>query len=76
MVPSRLTAWMAIAGRFGSVQTLLILALFYGMMIGPVSLGLWVARRDHLGKGGLRSGGSENLGYPARSKPSRGRCRV
>ena len=30
-----LDGWMAIAGRFGFVQTLVILALFYAVLIGP-----------------------------------------
>ena len=50
--------WMLITARFGFCQTLVILALFYGLMIGPVSLGISVARRDFLGKRGLRADGS------------------
>lgn len=48
-----LNGWMAIAGRFGSVQTLLILVLFYLTLIGPVSIIQAVARRDQLAKRGL-----------------------
>ena len=33
-----LDGWMVIAGRFGSVQTLMILALTYVLLIGPVGL--------------------------------------
>jgi hypothetical protein len=50
--------WMAIAARFGSVQTLLLMALFYAILIGPVGLGTALARRDFLGRRGLREPGS------------------
>ena len=48
-----LNGWMAIAGRFGGVQTLLILVLFYLVMIGPVSFVQAIGRRDQLNKRGL-----------------------
>jgi hypothetical protein len=48
-----LNGWMVIAGRFGGVQTLLILVLFYLLLIGPVSLIQWVGRRDQLDKRAL-----------------------
>jgi hypothetical protein len=53
-----LAGWQAIAGRFGAVQTLVILALFYVTLIGPVSIVTFVARRDLLHKRGLRAKGS------------------
>ena len=53
-----LNGWMAIAGRFGYVQTLMILVFTYVIMIGPVALGLAVGRRDLLSKRGLRIRGS------------------
>lgn len=53
-----LAGWMAIAARFGHVQTLVLLVLVYGILVGPIGIGLGVARRDFLGKRGLRSGGS------------------
>lgn len=53
-----LDGWYAVAGRFGAVQTLLILAIAYVFILGPVALASAVARRDHLGKRGLRSSGS------------------
>jgi hypothetical protein len=49
---------MAITARFGFSQTLVILALFYGLLIGPVALALVIGRRDYLGRRGLRAGGS------------------
>ncbi len=52
------TGWMAIAGRFGFVQTLVILGLFYTFLIGPIAAGAALARRDLLGKRGLREGGT------------------
>ncbi len=51
-----LNGWMAITGRFGFVQTLVILGLFYTFVIGPVAVGAALARRDLLGKRGLREG--------------------
>jgi hypothetical protein len=41
---------MAVAARFGSVQTLVMLALFYVVLIGPVSIVQAFARRDQLDK--------------------------
>ena len=48
-----LNGWMAIAGRFGGVQTLLILVLFYLILIGPISVIQVVGRRDQLDKRAL-----------------------
>jgi len=53
-----LAGWQAIAGRFGAVQTLVILALFYVVLIGPVSIVTFLARRDFLHKRGLWADGS------------------
>ena len=53
-----LDGWIAIAGRFGHVQTLVLLAFFYGALIGPASLVSALGRRDLLDKRGLRSAGS------------------
>jgi hypothetical protein len=49
---------MAIAGRFGFVQTMLLLVLFYIVLIGPVWAGTALARRDFLSKRGLGAEGS------------------
>ena len=48
--------WMLITARFGFVQTLVILALFYVFLIGPVALGSKNGRADFLHKRGLRQG--------------------
>ena len=48
--------WMVITGRFGFVQTLVILTLFYLFLIGPVALGSALGRADFLNKRGLRQG--------------------
>ena len=48
----------AIAGRFGTVQTLMILVLTYAMLIGPVGIGIAIGRRDLLAKRGLKHAGS------------------
>jgi hypothetical protein len=53
-----LDGWMAIAARFGWVQTVVILSIFYVVLIGPVSLLHAVTRRDALDRSGLRSEGS------------------
>ncbi len=47
--------WMVIAGRFGSVQTLMILAMTYVLLIGPVGLALAIGRSDPLAKRGLKA---------------------
>jgi hypothetical protein len=48
-----LNGWMAIAGRFGSVQTQMLLVLFYLALIGPISLVQGIGGRDPLDKRGL-----------------------
>ena len=53
-----LNGWMVIAGRFGSVQTLMILVMTYVLLIGPVGLVLAIGRNDPLAKRGLRAAGS------------------
>lgn len=53
-----LNGWMAIAGRFGYVQTLMLLVLTYAILIGPVSIGMYIGRADLLGKRGLKTPGS------------------
>ena len=50
-----LGGWTAIAARFGFVQTLVILALVYAVVIGPTALLIGVMRRDMLGKRGLHA---------------------
>ncbi len=50
-----LNGWMTIAGRFGSVQTLMILVMTYGLLIGPVGLALAIGRSDLLAKRGLKA---------------------
>jgi hypothetical protein len=53
-----LDGWARIAGHFGEVQTLVLLGLVYGLVIGPVAVGLALARRDPLSKRGLGGHGS------------------
>jgi hypothetical protein len=53
-----LDGWAAIAARFGTVQTLLLMVLFYAILIGPPGLVAALVRRDFLGKRGLRGPGS------------------
>ena len=52
-----LNGWMAIVGRFGFVQTLLLLLLIYVFMIGPISILMALARKDQLAKRGFGSDG-------------------
>lgn len=51
-----LDGWTVIAARFGGVQTLLLLALVYLLLIGPVSIVQAITRRDHLDKRSLGRG--------------------
>lgn len=53
-----LDGWMAIAGRFGFCQTMMILVLTYSLVIGPIGLVISLTRGDLLKKRGLKSGGS------------------
>lgn len=50
--------WLTIAARFGQVQTLIVLALFYAFVIGPVAIVIQIGRGDLLSKRGLRAAGS------------------
>ena len=50
--------WMGIVGRFAYVQTLVILSLFYGLMVGPWGVGAALLRSDLLDKRGLGQKGS------------------
>lgn len=53
-----LNGWTAIVGRFGFVQTLVILGLFYAFIVGPGAVVAKLARQDLLDRGGLRAEGS------------------
>ena len=53
-----LAGWNAIVGRFGFAQTLVILALFYTLIIGPAAVVAAALRRDLLDRRGLRAEGS------------------
>ena len=55
LVRRLLDGWMTIAGRFGSVQTLMILVMTYVLLIGPVGLALAIGRSDPLAKRGLKA---------------------
>jgi len=50
-----INGWMTIAGRFGSVQTSMILTMTYVLLIGPVGLALAIGRSDPLAKRGLKA---------------------
>ncbi len=51
-----LNGWLLIVARFGEVQTLVILGIFYALLIGPASLGARVGRADMLQKKPLEAG--------------------
>jgi len=51
-----LEGWTAIATRFGAVQTLVILGLFYFLLIGPLALVSALGQRDYLSKNRLARG--------------------
>ena len=51
-----LGGWTAVAGRFGAVQTLVVLGLFYALLIGPLGLASRLTGRDHLRKRPLANG--------------------
>jgi hypothetical protein len=53
-----LNGWLAVAGHFGEVQTLVLLGVVYALVIGPTSIIARLARRDFLSKRGLRQPGS------------------
>ena len=53
-----LAAWLEVAARFGEVQTLVLMFLIYGFVIGPMAIGISVARKDLLAKRGLGETGS------------------
>jgi hypothetical protein len=50
--------WLEIAARFGEVQTVLVLAMVYTLVLGPVALVLFALRRDLLDRRGLHVSGS------------------
>ncbi|HTQ48822.1 MAG TPA: hypothetical protein VMI75_38955 [Polyangiaceae bacterium] len=49
-----LDGWLEIAAHFGEVQTLVLLGLIYGLVVGPASLVSRAAGSDFLSKRGLR----------------------
>jgi hypothetical protein len=48
--------WMTIAGRFGGIQTMVILVFFYVFLVGPVAGISRIGRRDYLQKAPLPPG--------------------
>ena len=50
--------WMVITARFGFVQTLVILTMFYAVLLGIPALVVGIARRDLLERRGLGVEGS------------------
>lgn len=53
-----LDGWMSIVARFGMVQTLVLLAFLYVLLIGPVAIVQALSRSDHLDKRGTWQPGS------------------
>ena len=50
--------WLLIAAQFGEVQTLIIVALVYTGVVGPVAMIMQAGRSDPLHKRGLRGPGT------------------
>jgi hypothetical protein len=50
--------WMAIVGRFGMIQTLVMLGFFYVFLVGPVASLARLGGRDYLDKAQLDRGQS------------------
>jgi hypothetical protein len=50
--------WLAIAARFGEVQTLILVCLIYVVAIGPSAVGVRLFGRDLLAKRGVGAAGS------------------
>ena len=50
--------WLEIAERFGEVQTLLVLAMVYTLVLGPFALVLFALQKDLLHRRGLHVSGS------------------
>ena len=48
--------WMAIAGRFGGIQTVVLLAFFYFFLMGPISAFSRLSGADYLDKRQLDRG--------------------
>ena len=42
--------WMAIVGRFGHIQTMVMLVFFYVLLVGPAASISRLGRRDYLEK--------------------------
>jgi len=54
--------WMVIVGRFGHIQTMVMLVFFYVLLVGPAASLARIGRRDYLDKAQLdpaRSGWQE-----------------
>jgi hypothetical protein len=51
-------AWLEVAGRFGEVQTLVVVTLVYAIAVGPVALVILATRQDLLHKRALHAEGS------------------
>ncbi len=62
-----LEGWMQIVARFAEVQTLVLLGLIYGLVIGPASLVSRAVGSDFLSRRGL--GGTGSAWRDADSRP-------
>ena len=50
--------WMAIVGRFGHIQTMVMLVFFYVLLVGPAASVSRLGKRDYLDKRRLEPGHS------------------
>ena len=67
--------WLAIAAAFGEAQTLVIVGLVYGLVMGPIALGIRIGRGDPLHKRGLRAPGTAWFEADSTSSPDVERAR-
>jgi hypothetical protein len=61
--------WLELAGRFGEVQSVLIVCVVYLFVMGPMAVAAAVSGRDLLAKRGFASGASAWWDADSVSKP-------
>jgi hypothetical protein len=67
--------WLLIAAQFGEVQTLIIVALVYLGVLGPMAVAIQVGRGDPLRKRELRAAGSAWLDADSTAAPDLARAK-
>jgi hypothetical protein len=67
--------WLLIAAQFGEVQTLIVVAVVYAAVMGPVALAMRAGRGDPLLKRGLRGAGTAWLDADSVAAPDLDRAK-